>query len=125
MIAGMISGYLDYVLPVKAVGNVDEKDFKKNNVIIVGKVKNNRFLEYCQKEGLLSVPEKAEGYSIYVGGSPWCQENQIIAIAGYFGGAKAASHHHGCGPNFADLGRICRGESAGNPHHAQYAHHCG
>lgn len=83
MIAGMVSGYLDYVLPVKAVGNVDEKDFKKNNVIIVGKVKNNRFLEYCQKEGLLSVPEKSEGYSIYVGGSPWCQENQIIAIAGY------------------------------------------
>ena len=83
MLSGTISGYLDYVLPVKALDSVSEKTFEESNLIIVGKTKNNRLLEFCKKAGLISVPEKTEGYSIYVGESPWGQEGQIIAIAGY------------------------------------------
>lgn len=82
-ISGTMSGYLDYVLPVKTVDTVTEEILRGNHLIVIGRTGSNRLLRACQEKGWLDVPTEAEGYSVYVGQSVLDAQAQMIAIAGF------------------------------------------
>lgn len=81
-ISGMISGQIDYVLPVKLLDAISEEELRQHDLIIVGCIKTNTLLQRCAEKGLLNVPEQPQGYSVYVGESIW-EESQLIAVAGF------------------------------------------
>lgn len=83
ILSGEISAHLQYVLPVITADKAERYELKECNVIVVGKTDSNFLLAECQRQGRITVPEKEEGYSIYVGESAWNPESQMIAIAGY------------------------------------------
>ena len=83
MLSGVISGYLNYVLPIKNIKEITDDKIKNSNLLWIGKIKNNHLLSFLNKNGLIEVPNKAEGYGIFVGESPWEKDKQIIAIAGF------------------------------------------
>lgn len=83
LLAGTIASYLPYVLPVRSVGEAAEELWQEANVIAVGDTASHPLLAQCAALGLFSVPQKAEGYAIYVGKSPFAEGKELIAIAGY------------------------------------------
>lgn len=83
MLSGFVSGHLQYVLPLKPVGEITEDMIKTTNVLVVGKIDDNPILRRLKEEGRIQVSNEAEGYSIYVGENPYQTELQIIAIAGF------------------------------------------
>jgi len=87
-----ISGYLAYVLPIKSVHDITLEERENANIIFAGKAGANDFIAECQKQNLIQIPEKCEGYSIYVGDSFWGKENQMVVIAGH----DAAGVLYGC-----------------------------
>jgi len=82
MLAKAVAGYIPYVLPVKTYKDVSEKELQENNIIFVGKKGANATLCTYEEKGLVNVPDKAEGYSVYVGESVYNPEAQGIAIVG-------------------------------------------
>ena len=82
MLSGFLSGLISYVLPVKHVCDITEKEISENNIIAVGECKTHSVLSAYEKKGLLCVPDKAEGYAIFVGKKPNAEGGQTIAIAG-------------------------------------------
>ena len=83
MLYAEISGHIQYVLPIKSTHSVTEKELTESNVIIVGKADTNHLIEDCQNRKIIQIPQKNEGYSVYVGDSIFCDENQMIVISGY------------------------------------------
>lgn len=88
----VVSGYLKYVLPVKAAQSITHKELSESNIILVGKLCTNTLMEECQKQNIVQVPKQDEGYSVYVGEGIFCPESQMIVIAGY----DAAGVLYGC-----------------------------
>jgi len=82
-LSGTVSEYLNYVLPVKGIDEVSDDTLGQNNIIAVGLTAENRILKLCQDRSKIVVPDKAEGYSVYVGESVYNPEAQMIAIAGF------------------------------------------
>lgn len=73
-----IASRLSYVLPVKTPDAVRAEELCAHNVILVGTASHPLF------ENLgLDIPEKREGYAITVGKSAFCEDAQMIVIAGY------------------------------------------
>ena len=83
ILSGVVSGYLEYVLPAKMLGTVTEEMLQDSNLLVIGNAKNNWLLQSCETQGLLNIPEKPESYSIYVGESIRNPQGQMIAIAGF------------------------------------------
>lgn len=83
MLYAAMSGHLQYVLPIKSTHNVSDEELAKSNIIIVGKACDNKFIKKIKSRNMVSIPEKEESYSIYVGESVFCSENQMIVIAGH------------------------------------------
>ena len=82
MLAGAVSGYIKYVLPVKLIEEVTDDEIKNNKIITVGCVDTNRLLKLCSDKGNLTAPEAKESYSIFVGENLLNPDLQMIAIAG-------------------------------------------
>lgn len=82
MLSGFLSGLLSYVLPVKLVDELTDAERQMHQIIAVGACGDHALLAGCQEQGLLAVPNEAEGYGIYVGASPFDATGQIVAIAG-------------------------------------------
>lgn len=80
-LSGVISEYVNYVIPVRISQSVSSDDFKKSNFIIVGTGENNTLFDSFVDKGLLDAPTDSQGYSIYVGGSGE-EDSQVIAILG-------------------------------------------
>lgn len=78
----VLGDYVKGVIPIKLIKDLKSEDFKKTNLIIIGKNGNKIFDKYKEKN-LLSVCEKPQQYSVYVGESPFCPENESIAISGF------------------------------------------
>jgi len=83
MLSGFMSGYLKYVLPVKYIDNVNDKELNESNIIVVGKTDSNYILKECKQKQLIDIPQISEAYSIFVGESIYSSDNQMIAIAGF------------------------------------------
>lgn len=84
-----VASQLPYVLPVRSIGEVSREELENSHLMLAGKAGAIR--EWL-KQDLLTTPEKAEGYSIYVGDSIFGNENQMIVITGY----DAAGVLYGC-----------------------------
>ena len=82
-LSGAVSGYLDYVLPVKPVDTASDEELQNSNIIVIGRTETNRLLRKCGARKWLDVPAQGEGYSIYVGESILDPQKQMIAIAGF------------------------------------------
>ena len=82
LINGIFAGHVSYVLPVKKASQISKETLANYNIIAVGTVENNSFLNELSKKGCLSIPNTAESYSIYVGNSLETESGQVIAIAG-------------------------------------------
>ena len=78
LLAGALAEYFPYVLPVRFT----EEKTAEENTVAVGLAATNPLLKRCAALGLLSVPQKSEGYAIYVGEHPLKKGRQLIAIAG-------------------------------------------
>ena len=83
LVVGIISGYLSYVLPVKNVAQISEKELEEHDVILLGKYGNNPFLNICEKKEYIKNPKEEEGYSIFVGKNVFNSERQMIVVSGY------------------------------------------
>lgn len=81
MLSGTISEHLNYVLIAKHADKLSIEDFKENNLIVIGKAEN-LLIKQCVDCGVLNIPIKKEGYSIFVGKSIFSDETQMIAIGG-------------------------------------------
>ena len=78
-----LSAQLQYVLPIQLLHSTAEEALKNANIILVGKASTNALIEKCQAQNIVQVPQKEEGYCVYVGESIFCPENQMIVIAGF------------------------------------------
>lgn len=87
-----IAGYLSYVLPIKSIYEVTQEEREDANIILVGKAGANDLIAQCQKQNLIQIPQKSEGYAAYVGDSVFGKDNQMVVIAGY----DAAGVLYGC-----------------------------
>lgn len=81
MLVGTIASYLGYdVLPVLTYDKMPESMLSERTVIAIGCVNTHPILEKCSQNGLIAVPTKAEGYSVYVGNSPLADDSEIVLI---------------------------------------------
>ena len=85
----VIAGGVSYVLPIKSADEMTQEELESGNIIFVGKT-TAPFLAKCKTD--LQLPAEKEGYSIYVGKSPFGEENQMVVIAGY----DAPGVYYGC-----------------------------
>lgn len=83
MLYGAVSELLHYVLITKDAKGLTDTDIAENNLIIVGKLGSNTYLNECGSKKITNTPSKSEGYSIFVGESVFCKDNQMIVIEGY------------------------------------------
>ena len=83
MLSGFLSGYLNYVLPVKYADKVTDDELKTNNIIFIGKSNSHYILSDKRIGQCVDVPELDESYSVFVGESVYDPENQMIVISGY------------------------------------------
>lgn len=84
MLAGTIAAYMGYeVLPVLTYDKMSESMLGERTVIAMGCVDKHPLLQKCAQSGLITVPNKAEGYSVFVGKSPFNEDGDIVLIAGY------------------------------------------
>ena len=81
MLSGFVSGLLSYTLPVRIVKDVTESEIEGRNIIAVGRCRTHPILSEYKARGLIEVPDREEGYSVYVG-QMGQEEKQTIAIAG-------------------------------------------
>lgn len=82
MLVGTLSGYLNYVLPVKFINDVTDEELTDSKIIAVGTSENHRLISLCEDRKLLATPKKDEGYSVFVGESILNPELQMIAVSG-------------------------------------------
>ena len=83
MLYAEIAGHLPYVLSVRSTQDVTEGELADANVILVGRADENELIVKCQKHELINLPQRSEGYAVYVGESVFGAENQMIVIAGF------------------------------------------
>ena len=83
ILSGTVAPYMGYeVLPVIPYDKMDESLLSERTVIAIGRVDTHPLLSKCAKEGLITVPDKSQGYSVYVGNSPFAEDTEIVLIAG-------------------------------------------
>jgi len=80
MLSGFVSGLLSYTLPVRMAKDLSSAELEGSNIIAVGCCEAHPLLLDYQSRGLLDIPDKEEGYSVYVG-SAGQDGAQTIAIA--------------------------------------------
>lgn len=81
-LSGVVSGYLQGVLPIKLLDEIDDTVFNGFNIILLGSSQNKYLKRICQHKDCI-LPKKDEEYSIYVGENDINEENEIIAIVGF------------------------------------------
>ncbi len=93
LLAGTLATQMGYaVLPVLTYEKASEQVFADHTVIAVGRVETHPILAKYAESGVISVPDKKEGYAIYVGKDANDAEKSIILIAG----ADEAGVLYGC-----------------------------
>ncbi len=70
------------VTPTLPIDSCPQKKLQENNVVFVGLRTHTVINELCVRCGI-SVPQSAQSYALKVCKSPYCEQNQIIVIAGY------------------------------------------
>ena len=83
MLFAEMAGHLPYVLSVRSTQSVTEGELANANIILVGRADGNELIVKCQKHELINLPQRSEGYAVYVGESVFGAENQMIVIAGF------------------------------------------
>ena len=83
MLYAEMAGHLPYVLSVRSTQSVTEGELADANIILVGRADENELIVKCQKHELINLPQRSEGYAVYVGESIFGAENQMIVIAGF------------------------------------------
>ena len=86
MLAGTVSGYLKYVLPVKYSAELTESDIEKYDLIVLG-IEGDALISRCIDRGDVDRVDDEEGYSVYVGECVLNSERRMVLIS--------ASHEHG------------------------------
>ena len=82
ILSGTLAPFLGYeVLPVLTYDKMPENMLSERTVIAMGRVDNHPILAKCAELGLITVPTKSEGYSVYVGNSPLAEDSEIVLIA--------------------------------------------
>lgn len=79
-LSGVISEYVNYVIPVRISLSVSSDDFEKNNFIIIGTREDGALFDSLIEKKLLDAPTESQGYSVYVGSMG--EDRQVIAILG-------------------------------------------
>ena len=87
-----IAGHLSYVLPIKRMHEATRAELETAHIIFVGKAGASDLIEQCRQKHLIQLPQKSEGYAVYVGDSVFGADNQMIVIAG----DDAAGVLYGC-----------------------------
>ena len=70
-----------YVIPAQAAAASDDLTTLEH-VLLLGTVKNNRWLAELQKEGKFPAPTTPEGYTLAVLEAPWDKTKKVYAICG-------------------------------------------
>ncbi len=86
MLAGTVSGYLKYVLPVKCLIELTESDVQGYDLIVIGR-ESCETVSRCIDRGYIDHVDCEEGYSVYVGECVLNSERQMVMIS--------ASHERG------------------------------
>ncbi len=82
-LSSYFSEYLDYTLPTVSAGSVSNTELCENDLIVLGTAGSNKILADLAARGLISSPEKPEGYTLKILKSPYCEEKMLIAILGF------------------------------------------
>ena len=83
LLSGSLASFMGYeTLPVLLYSEITEEMYSQNTLIAVGRVDCHPLLAKCAPLAGMQVPEKAEGYAIFVGKSPLAEDTDIILIAG-------------------------------------------
>ena len=83
LFSGSLASFMGYeTLPVLLYSEITEEMYSQNTLIAVGRVDCHPLLAKCAPLTGMQVPEKAEGYAIFVGKSPLAEDTDIILIAG-------------------------------------------
>lgn len=82
LVNGTVFDFYNDYLPFYSASDAGEDILKSNNLIIVGRYDNNRFIRDCIDSGELEVPEGAQGYSVSVKESNWNSDCQTVFICG-------------------------------------------
>lgn len=72
--------HVPYVLPVMQAGTFDPKGGE--HIVLLGTVKSNPVLGDLVARGVIPLPPGEQGYTLWVGKSPWDADNRLIAILG-------------------------------------------
>ena len=80
-LSATVSDYLRYVLPVKHVTALTKEDFD-SNIITIGQSKTNPIIAKCEELDLIDKAQNEQGYAIFVGKNPYCEDALTIAISG-------------------------------------------
>ena len=108
--------YVNYVLPVRAAKDVDSKTLalqlkpgtdRQNrryqpaceHVVLLGTAKTNPIIADLVDRKVIPAPTGAQGFTLWIGNSPWNAEHRLIVIAG----ADAAGVYYGAQELLASL----------------------
>ena len=78
LLYGAVAEQLDYVLPIQTPDKAD----RASNLILIGQANANEMIRTCVEQKILDIPCEQEGYALYVGTSIFCQDAQMIVLAG-------------------------------------------
>ena len=93
LLSGTLASFMGYeTLPVLLYSDITAETQSENTLIAVGQAASHPLLAKCAPLAGMQVPEKAEGYAIFVGKSPLAEDTDIILIAG----ADEAGVLYGC-----------------------------
>ena len=93
LLSGTLASFMGYeTLPVLLYSDITAEMQSENTLIVVGQADSHPLLAKCAPLAGMQVPEKAEGYAIFVGKSPLAEDTDIILIAG----ADEAGVLYGC-----------------------------
>jgi hypothetical protein len=72
--------HVPYVLPIVAAKDVDPGDFE--HVVLVGTAGSNPVLADLVARGVIPAPSGAQGYTLWIGKTPWDDRYRLIAVVG-------------------------------------------
>lgn len=75
-----VQRYLPYVLEVRKAEAVEQ--IGDDHVILIGTPESNPLIADALRSGVIEKLEGPEGYSIFVGQSPWNAERRVMVVAG-------------------------------------------
>ena len=110
------TNYLNYVLPIRAAQEVAPKTLEVRlkpgtdrqhrryqpvceHVVLLGTAKTNPLIANLLKRKVIPAPKGAQGFTLWIGKSPWNAEHRLIVIAG----ADAAGVYYGTQELLASL----------------------